>query len=76
MLNLVGNVAEWMAREGQTDAQVVRVVRGGAVNSPPELEHVTTVFRNPREARYFDFTIGMRCAVDEDPEEGTSWQGH
>lgn len=76
VLNLVGNVAEWMARTQQTDTEQLRVVRGGAVDSPPEEEQVTTVFRNPREARHFDFTIGIRCAADEDSEKGSSWQEH
>ena len=76
VLNLVGNVAEWMAHRGQTDPGPLRIVRGGAVHSPPDQEQVTTVFRNPREARYFDFAIGIRCVADENPEEGSSWQGH
>ncbi|WXB20279.1 SUMF1/EgtB/PvdO family nonheme iron enzyme [Pendulispora albinea] len=64
VLNLAGNVAEWISREGQTDkdANPNRTIRAGQVDSPPELEHATTVFRNTREARQFSFALGVRCA--------------
>jgi formylglycine-generating enzyme required for sulfatase activity len=65
VLNLAGNVAEWIAREGQTDTIPQRVVRGGGADSPPALEHHTTVFRNSREARSFWYTIGVRCVEGE-----------
>jgi len=74
--NLVGNVAEWVARTGQADSNDLRVIRGGAANSPVELEQVTTIFRNQREARNFDFATGIRCATDENPEEGSKWERH
>jgi len=64
VLNLAGNVAEWISREGQTDRDnPLRVFRGGSTMSPPERQHTTTVFRNEREARFFDFTSGVRCAA-------------
>jgi formylglycine-generating enzyme required for sulfatase activity len=63
VLHIVGNVAEWVAREGQVDpTNPLRIVRGGALDSPWELEQVTTVFRNEREGRQFDFALGVRCA--------------
>ncbi len=74
VLNLAGNVAEWISREGQNDRDsVLRVVRGGAVNSPPGLEHTTTVFRNAREGRYFDFTIGVRCVAGGQSDGSEEW---
>jgi formylglycine-generating enzyme required for sulfatase activity len=73
-LNFAGNVAEWISREGQTDHDsALRVVRGGAVNSPRQLEQTTTVFRNAREERYFDFTIGLRCVAGGRPQRGAVW---
>jgi eukaryotic-like serine/threonine-protein kinase len=76
VLNLAGNVAEWIARTGQTDTEPLRVVRGGALNSPPEREQVTTVFRNLREARSFDFGTGIRCVAEGDLERGSQWKAH
>jgi formylglycine-generating enzyme required for sulfatase activity len=74
VLDLAGNAAEWISREGQSDGgAALRVVRGGAVNSPPGLEHSTTVFRNAREGRYFDFSIGMRCATTGADAEDFTW---
>lgn len=72
VMNLAGNVSEWLSREGQNDKEVspLRVIRGGAANSPPELEQATTLFRNAREARYFDFSIGLRCVSGGPEQEG------
>jgi hypothetical protein len=39
----------------------MRIVRGGALDSPWELDQVTTIFRNEREDRQFDFALGTRC---------------
>jgi eukaryotic-like serine/threonine-protein kinase len=67
-LNMAGNVAEWISREGQLDqANPLRVVRGGAADSPPVLEQTTTIFRNAREGRHFDFAIGVRCVMVDQP---------
>jgi serine/threonine protein kinase/formylglycine-generating enzyme required for sulfatase activity len=75
--NLVGNVAEWISRDGQTAQDTpLREVRGGTAESPAELEQVTTVFRNGREARHFDFATGVRCATDGDVQRGSRWQAH
>lgn len=74
VLNLAGNVAEWISREGQMDQDsALRVVRGGAVNSPRALEQTTTIFRNAREGRYFDFAIGVRCVAGGGSERRTEW---
>lgn len=74
VLNLAGNVAEWISREGQNDRDsVLRVVRGGAVDSPRGMEHPTTVFRNAREGRYFDFTIGVRCVAGGQSDGSEEW---
>jgi formylglycine-generating enzyme required for sulfatase activity len=70
VLNLAGNVAEWISRAGQTDSQnPLRVVRGGDAYSPLEREQTSTIFRNGREDRQFTFAIGVRCVAD--PEPGT-----
>jgi eukaryotic-like serine/threonine-protein kinase len=65
VLNMAGNVAEWISREGQTSREQspLRVVRGGNAMSPWELEQTTTVFRNARESRYIEFSIGIRCVA-------------
>jgi formylglycine-generating enzyme required for sulfatase activity len=76
VLNLVGNVDEWLARTDQTDDTPMRMVRGGAADSPPALEHGTTVHRNAREARSFSFGSGVRCALDDDEERGSTWERH
>jgi len=73
-LQLVGNVSEWISGRGQSQATPLREVRGGDVESPPELEQATTVFRNAREARQFTFSIGIRCAGDG-PREQLKWNG-
>lgn len=74
VMNLAGNVSEWISREGQNDKDsALRVVRGGAADSPPALEHTTTVFRNAREGRHFDFSIGVRCVASGPKKEGETW---
>lgn len=63
VLQLGGNVEEWISREGQLDPEnPLRAMRGGAPDSPPELWHHTAVFRNHREDRYHDYAVGLRCA--------------
>ena len=67
VLNLVGNVQEWISREGQTDREnPLRALRGGAADSPPDLEQTTTIYRNHRAPRRSDYSIGVRCVVTED----------
>jgi formylglycine-generating enzyme required for sulfatase activity len=63
VLNLAGNVAEWISREGQTDRAVnpLWVIRGGEVDAPTDLQQSTTVVRNEREGRQFTFAVGFRC---------------
>jgi eukaryotic-like serine/threonine-protein kinase len=74
--NMVGNVEEWIARTRQTSTSALRVVRGGGVTSPPALQQTTTIFRNSREARSFDFEIGVRCVADADAAVGSIWRTH
>jgi formylglycine-generating enzyme required for sulfatase activity len=67
VLNLVGNVQEWLSRDGQTDREnPLRAMRGGASDSPADLDQTTTIFRNHRAPRRTDYTIGVRCVVTED----------
>lgn len=74
VLNLAGNVAEWISREGQTDRDsALRVIRGGDVASPRALEHTTTVFRNARSERHFDFQTGVRCVAGGHAEGSERW---
>jgi formylglycine-generating enzyme required for sulfatase activity len=73
VLDLAGNAAEWISREGQNDRDAaLRVVRGGSVDSPLEREQATTVFRNAREGRYFEFSTGVRCMTTT-VKENESW---
>lgn len=74
VLNLAGNVAEWTARAGQTTP--LRVIRGGDVEAPLELDHHSTVFRNTRPADHSDYAIGIRCVTDGDPAKGSQWLTH
>jgi formylglycine-generating enzyme required for sulfatase activity len=64
VLQLAGNVQEWISRAGQTDAtSPLHVVRGGGADSPPELEHATALFRNAKDPRSFNYSIGLRCVA-------------
>jgi eukaryotic-like serine/threonine-protein kinase len=67
VLQLAGNVQEWISRDGQTDpTNPLHVVRGGGPDSPRALDHGTTIFRNSRPARSLGFSNGLRCAVGSD----------
>ncbi len=63
VLNLVGNVSEWISREGQVDRDQnpLHVTRGGDIMSTHALDHTTTVFKNSRNPRHFFLSIGVRC---------------
>ena len=64
-LNLVGNVQEAISRDDQPDPDNPQhVIRGGGASSPPDLEHVTTIFINHRDPRAFGYSIGLRCVSD------------
>jgi formylglycine-generating enzyme required for sulfatase activity len=74
LLHMAGNVGEWIAVENQAGPPTaMRIARGGAVNSPLHLEQTTTLFRNAREGRHFDFVTGIRCVTDGDPIRGSTW---
>jgi hypothetical protein len=63
-VNLVGNIEEWISREGQTDRDnPLYALRGGATDAPEELETTTTIYRNHREPSQTDYAIGVRCVV-------------
>ena len=65
ILQLVGNVQEWISREGQTDRDnPLHALRGGSTDDTPEKEKTTTVFRNHRDPRVFNYSNGVRCVVD------------
>lgn len=61
ILHLVGNVQEWLSADGQMDGSELRVLRGGSVESPRELDHGTVIFRNHREPQRMQYDIGFRC---------------
>ncbi|TMQ17334.1 MAG: hypothetical protein E6J91_10225 [Deltaproteobacteria bacterium] len=68
VLNLVGNVYEWIARDGQSDRDnPLWALRGGAADSPVEREQTTTIYRNHRDPRVGYYTFGLRCVVDLSP---------
>jgi formylglycine-generating enzyme required for sulfatase activity len=63
IVQLVGNVQEWIARDGQTDREnPLYALRGGSVDSLRA--QTTTIFRNHREPRAADYSIGFRCVVN------------
>ena len=65
ILQLVGNVQEWIARDGQTDRDnPLHALRGGSTDDDPGDESTTTVFRNHRDPRVRNYSNGVRCAVD------------
>ena len=66
VLNLVGNVQEWLAHDGQTDRNnPLHVLRGGAPDSVLTEDLATTVFRNHRPPRALYYSNGFRCVVQE-----------
>jgi serine/threonine protein kinase/formylglycine-generating enzyme required for sulfatase activity len=67
ILNLVGNVQEWIARDGQVDPHnPLHALRGGSPDSPPELDHTTTIFRNARRPQVSSYSNGFRCVIEPD----------
>ena len=65
ILQLAGNVQEWIARDGQTDRDnPLHALRGGSTDDPPDSEMISTIFRNHRDPRAINYSNGVRCAVD------------
>lgn len=65
ILQLVGNVQEWISREGQTDRDnPLHALRGGSTDDSFERQTTTTVFRNHRDPRVFNYSNGVRCVVE------------
>jgi formylglycine-generating enzyme required for sulfatase activity len=66
---LVGNVQEWISREGQSDGEKnpLYALRGGFMDSPATDDQTTTIFRNHRDPRELFYSEGLRCVI-EDPE--------
>jgi formylglycine-generating enzyme required for sulfatase activity len=64
VLQLSGNVQEWISREGQTDRDSqLRVVRGGGADGEFATEDLTTNHWNPRPPRSAYYTLGIRCVI-------------
>jgi formylglycine-generating enzyme required for sulfatase activity len=65
ILNLAGNVQEWIARDGQTDRDnPLHVLRGGFTDVNQDI--ITTIFRNHRAPRALYYSNGLRCVVQDD----------
>jgi formylglycine-generating enzyme required for sulfatase activity len=66
---LAGNVQEWISRDGQSDGKnnPLYALRGGYMDSPPDHDQTTTIFRNHRDPRGIYYSDGLRCIID-DPE--------
>jgi formylglycine-generating enzyme required for sulfatase activity len=70
ILNLVGNVQEWIARDGQTDRDnPLYVLRGGAPDSIASNGATSTIFRNHRPPRALYYSNGFRCVVQRSDVE-------
>jgi formylglycine-generating enzyme required for sulfatase activity len=64
ILNLAGNVQEWIARDGQTDRDnPLHVLRGGFTDTNSDI--ITTIFRNHRAPRALYYSNGLRCVVQD-----------
>ncbi len=62
IVNLVGNVDEWVSRDGQPDPQnPLSVIRGADAVAPVRPEIATTVFVNHRSPHDIRYSIGFRC---------------
>ena len=65
ILQLVGNVQEWISREGQTDRDnPLHALRGGSTDCPPDSDMTSTIFRNHRDPRVLNYSNGVRCVAD------------
>jgi formylglycine-generating enzyme required for sulfatase activity len=66
--NLASNAQEWIARDTQVDVlNPLQGLRGGAPDSPANLDHDTTIFRNARRPLAISYAIGFRCVVVTEP---------
>ena len=66
IVNLVGNVDEWISRVDQPDASnPLHVLRGGDYVAIVDLDQPTTVFVNHRDPRVVRYSIGFRCVESE-----------
>lgn len=64
ILNLVGNVEEWIARDRATESRgPLDNLRGGSLELPEDLGQQTTIFRNAKRAQSIAYGIGFRCAM-------------
>jgi formylglycine-generating enzyme required for sulfatase activity len=63
ILNLVGNVSEWISREGQVDSEEnpMRVTRGGGADMDVLDGLLNIVSRVGVEGRQFNYATGFRC---------------
>jgi formylglycine-generating enzyme required for sulfatase activity len=64
VLNLVGNVQEWIARDGQSDINnPLHVLRGGFPDAA--IDEATTLLRNHRAPKALYYSNGLRCVVPD-----------
>ncbi|HEX3761900.1 MAG TPA: protein kinase [Kofleriaceae bacterium] len=64
VLHMVGNVQEWISRDGQTDRDnPLRALRGGDATAPAQEQLTTTIYRNHADPRVLRYANGIRCVV-------------
>lgn len=64
IVDLAGNVSEWTSTPAvDRSVRGLRTVVGATWDTPANLPHYQVTWRNARDARYLDFTIGVRCVV-------------
>lgn len=61
LLDMVGNVQEWVVDRSDNGGHL-RVVRGGGFDLPPELHYYYAQVDNARDERYRGFSTGVRCS--------------
>jgi formylglycine-generating enzyme required for sulfatase activity len=64
VLDMAGNVSEWTT---DSSDPAVRVMRGANWSNAKSFTDFVDqlVIDNPREERYRDFAVGVRCVLDE-----------
>jgi len=60
VLHMVGNVQEWISREGQTDRDnPLYALRGGDATAPAREQLTTTIYRNHADPRVLWYSNGI-----------------
>ncbi|HEY1817815.1 MAG TPA: protein kinase [Kofleriaceae bacterium] len=64
ILNLLGNVEEWISAKDAPDTSPLRIARGGSVDSEANQDLASTAFIDRRDPRHFDYSTGFRCVLN------------